>query len=131
MLYLIGISKQIYTFVLVLSLIYSQNKNNDYFKNIDKLKFEEKLQKISILDSKTCIGNADSFFSKKELVLIEGNDGGELSEQNYKFYIKKGEIKKLNVIEYSNSKKLVNLKLFLITKIFYIKILKILKLLIQ
>ena len=53
------------------------------------------MQKISILESKTCIGNADSFFSKKELVLIEGNDGGELSEQNYKFYIKKGEIKKI------------------------------------
>ena len=69
------------------------------------------MQKISILESKTCIGNADSFFSKKELVLIEGNDGGELSEQNYKFYIKKGEIKKLNVIEYSNSKKIGELEI--------------------
>ena len=103
--------KLLFLLIFGVNIIYSQNKSNDYFRVIDKLKFEEKLQKISILESKTCIGNADSFFSKKELVLREGNDGGELSEQNYKFYIKKGEIKKLNVIEYSNSKKIGELEI--------------------
>ena len=103
--------KLLFLLIFGVNIIYSQNKSNDYFRVIDKLKFEEKLQKISILESKTCIDNADSFFSKKELVLIEGNDGGELSVLNYKFYIKKGEIKKLNVIEYSNSKKIGELEI--------------------
>ena len=103
--------KLIFLLIFGVNIIYSQNKSIEYFKNIDKLKFEEKLQKISILDSKTCIGNAETFFSNKELVLIEGNDGGEFSEQNYKFYIEKGEILKLNIIEYSNSKKIGELEI--------------------
>ena len=42
--------KLLFLLIFGVNIIYSQNKSNDYFRVIDKLKFEEKLQKISILD---------------------------------------------------------------------------------